>query len=86
MFVGKACFEGRKSENNLSMLLRSFTLVTDINIQWHRKRMWTKQQQQIFAVQAKFNAFFALWQRKSTKLYLQNIFKHETVPKRKCIK
>ena len=60
--MGKACFEGRKSENNLSMLLRSFTLVTDNNIQWHRKRMWIKQQQ-IFAVQAKFNAF-ALGQKK----------------------
>ena len=44
------------------MLLRSFTLVTDINIQWHRKRMWMKQQQ-IFAIQAKFNAF-ALGQKK----------------------
>ena len=62
--MGKAFFEGRKSENNLSMILRGLTLVTEINIQWHRKRMWTQQQQQqIFAVQAKLNASFALGQK-----------------------
>ena len=62
--MGKACFEGRKTQNNLSMILRSLTLVTEINIQWHRKRMWTQQQQQeIFAVQAKLNASFALAQK-----------------------